>query len=80
MVIICILIGLSIWFCLYALILKLALHVEDKMHEGAIKKWGADIEDYEYNRFKIKLFVSLFFIGIPLLFFIGFLIYYFKGF
>lgn len=49
------------------------------MHKGAIKKWGTDIEDYEYNRFKFKLYVTLFFIGIPVLYFIGFVIYYIKG-
>ena len=79
MVIIYIFIGFCLWFVLYGVVLKTGLYIQDKMHKGAIKKWGTDIEDYEYNRFKFKLYVTLFFIGIPVLYFIGFVIYYIKG-
>ena len=79
MVIVYVIIGLLAWFLLFALVLKIALFVEDKTHKGAIKKWGMDIEDYEYNRFKIKLYVTLFFVGIPILYFVGFIIYFHNG-
>ena len=79
MVIVYVIIGLLVWFLLFALVLKIALFVEDKTHKGAIKKWGMDIEDYEYNRFKIKLYVTLFFVGIPILYFVGFIIYFHNG-
>ena len=79
MVIVYVIIGLLVWFLLYAAVLKIALFVEDKTHKGATKKWGMDIEDYEYNRFKIKLYVTLFFVGIPILYFVGFIIYFHNG-
>ena len=79
MVIVYILMGLFIWFVLYTLVLKFGLFIQDKIHRESIKKWKTDIEDYEYNRFKIKLYVTLFFFGIPLLYFIGFIIYFKKG-
>lgn len=79
MVVIKILGMLLAWFILYVLVLKVGLYIQDATHRGALKKWKMDIEDYEHNRFKIKLYVSLFFIGIPLLFFIGFVIYMIKG-
>jgi hypothetical protein len=79
MVVIKILGMLLAWFILYVLVLKVGLYIQDATHRGALKKWKMDIEDYEHNRFKIKLYVSLFFIGISLLFFIGFVIYMIKG-
>ena len=79
MVIVYIFIGLLIWFMLYAIVLTVGLLIQDKIHQGAVKKWKTDIEDYEYNRFKIKLYTTLFFIGIPLLYFVGFIIYFKNG-
>ena len=79
MVIAYISVGLLIWFILYAIVLKVGLLIQDKVHRVSIKKWKTDIEDYEYNRFKIKLYVTLFFVGIPLLYFIGFIIFFKKG-
>ena len=79
MVIAYVIIGLLVWFMLYAAVLKVGLLIQDKLHRESIKKWKIDIDDYEYNRFKIKLYVTLFFVGIPLLYFIGFIIYFQKG-
>ena len=62
---------LLIWFILYIIVLKVGLFLEDLVHRESIKKWKTDIQDYQHNRFKIKLYVTLFFVGIPLLWCIG---------
>ena len=79
MVIAYVIIGLFVWFILYVTVLKVGLLIQDKIHRESIKKWKIDIDDYEHNRFKIKLYVTLFFVGIPLLYFVGFIIYFQKG-
>ena len=79
MVIVYVIIGLIVWFILYAAVLKIGLLIQDKIHRESIKKWKMDIEDHEYNRFKIKLYVTLFFVGIPILYFVGFIIYFHNG-
>jgi len=79
MVIVYITIGLIAWAVLYAIVLKVGLYIEDKIHEVSIKRFKTDIEDYEFNRFKLKLYVTLFFVGIPTLFFIGCIINFKKG-
>jgi hypothetical protein len=79
MVVIGIILGLVLWFILYLIVFKGGLHIIDNIHKGSIKKWGMDIDDYSYNRTTFKLYVRLFFIGIPLLFWIGFIIYHING-
>ena len=79
MVIAYVIIGLLVWFILDATVLKIGLLIQDKIHREAIKKWKMDIEDYEHNRFKFKLYVTLFFVGIPILYFVGFIIYFHNG-
>ena len=68
-----------VWFVSYFLVMRVGLYITDNIHKSSIKRWGTDIDDYEYNRLKYKIFVSLFFIGIPILFWIGFIQYYYTG-
>jgi len=60
-----------LWFAVYLVVMRVGLYVEDCVHKSAVKKWGQDIQDHEYNRLKFKIFVSLFFIGVPILFWIA---------
>lgn len=75
MVMIRLIAGHFLWFILYIIILKFGLYITDTIHKGFVKKWGQDINDYEYNRFTLKLYVTLFFIGVPILFWIGVILY-----
>ena len=65
-----------LWFAAYFAVMRVGLSIEDRVHKSAVKKWGQDIQDHEFNRLKFKIFVSLFFIGVPILFWIGFVVHY----
>lgn len=66
------------WLLTYFIALRIGLYIEDRIHKSAVKKWGQDIQDYQLNRLKLKIFVSIFFIGVPILFWIGFALFYFE--
>ena len=74
-----IVLGHVLWFFLYSVVLKIGLYITDRTHKSSMKRWGTDLDDYSYNRMKLKLYVSLYFIGIPILFWIGFVMYYRNG-
>lgn len=71
MVIVYCLVGVVIWIILYILVYKIGLFIIDKSHMASMKKWGMDIVDYEYERKSFKLYVRLFFAGLPLLLIVG---------
>lgn len=74
-----IILGLILWFILYIIVYKVGLYIIEYVHKQSVKRWGTDISDYEYEKLKFKIFVPLYFFGIPILFFIGCIVYYIKG-
>ena len=70
------LIGTGSWLFLYWIVYRLGLYIMNRLHKSSLKRWGADLDDYEYNKTKFKLYVHMYFIGIPILFWIGFIIYF----
>ncbi len=70
------LIGTVSWLFLYGIVYRLGLYIMNSLHKSSLKRWGTDLDDYEYSKTKFKLYVHLYFIGIPILFWIGFIIYF----
>ena len=56
-----------VWIMLYFLVLLGGLHIVETHRKQALKKWKAEDQNYDLEKWKVRFYTSAFFIGIPLL-------------
>ena len=49
---------------LYLIVLNIGLHIVENLRKTSVKKWKIEIDDYNYERWKVKFYVTTIFIAI----------------
>ncbi len=57
-----------IWLLLYILVLSIGLGILESNRRYSIRRWGIENDDYGFKKWEVIFYVSVFFIGIPILF------------